>query len=102
MQGKGCFPEDMQGPLQYGPGLKGYVVNLLVARMVSLKRVQQKVRTLVGKALSEAGILISDCFRTIKFTGACCRITSYLQTMAHKRVQSTGCHPNGLYWADLP
>ena len=57
MQNKGHFPEDMQGPLQYGPGIKGYVVNLLIAQMISLKRVQQMVLTLIGKALSEAIIL---------------------------------------------
>ena len=57
MQNKGRFPEDMQGPLQYGPGIKGYVVNLLVAQMISLKRVQQMVWTLIGRALSEASIL---------------------------------------------
>ena len=57
MQNKGLFPEDMQGPLQYGPGIKGYVVNLLVAQMISLKRVRQMVQTLIGKALSEAIIL---------------------------------------------
>jgi transposase-like protein len=57
MKNKGYFPEDMQGPLQYGPGIKGYVVNLLVAQMVSLKRVQQMVHTLIGQTLSEAIIL---------------------------------------------
>ena len=57
MQNKGRFPEDMKGPLQYGPGIKGYVVNLLVAQMVSLKRVQQMVQTLIGRVLSEASIL---------------------------------------------
>jgi transposase len=57
IQNKGRFPEDMKGPLQYGPGIKGYVVNLLVAQMISLKRVQQMVQTLIGKALSEAVIL---------------------------------------------
>lgn len=31
VQNKGRFPEDMKGPMQYGPGIKGYVVNLLVA-----------------------------------------------------------------------
>ena len=54
---KGRFPQDMSGPLQYGPGIKGYVVNLLVAQMVSLKRVQQMILTLIGQALSEASIL---------------------------------------------
>jgi transposase len=56
-QNKGHFPEDMFGPLQYGPGIKGYVVNLLVAQMVSLKRVQQMIQTLIGQILSEATIL---------------------------------------------
>jgi len=56
-QNKGCFPEDMSGPLQYGPGIKGYVVNLLVAQMISLKRVQQMIQTLIGQILSEATIL---------------------------------------------
>ena len=57
MQNKGRFPEDMSGPLQYGAGIKGYVVNLLVAQMVSLKRVQQMIRTLIGQIISEATIL---------------------------------------------
>jgi hypothetical protein len=57
MQNKGHFPEDMPGPLQYGPGIKGYVVNLLVAQMVSLKRIQQMIQTLIGQILSEATIL---------------------------------------------
>jgi transposase len=56
-QNKGHFPEGMPGPLQYGPGIKGYVVNLLVAQMVSLKRIQQMVQTLIGQILSEATIL---------------------------------------------
>ena len=57
MKNKGRFPEEMSGPLQYGPGIKGYVVNLLVAQMVSLKRVQTMIRTLIGQVLSEASIL---------------------------------------------
>jgi len=54
---KGQFPQDMPGPLQYGPGIKGYVVNLLIAQMIALKRVQTMVRTLIGQVLSEASIL---------------------------------------------
>ncbi len=56
-QTKGCFPADMPGPLQYGPGIKAYVLNLLIAQMLSLKRVQQSVITLIGQAISEATIL---------------------------------------------
>ena len=56
-QNKGRFPESMSGPLQYGSGIKAYVVNLLIAQMISLKRVQQMIRMLIGRALSEAIIL---------------------------------------------
>ena len=56
-QTKGPFPQDMPGPLQYGPGIKAYVLNLLIAQMISLKRVQQSIRTLIGMAISEATIL---------------------------------------------
>ncbi len=53
----GPFPKDMPGPLQYGPGIKGYALNLLIAQMLSLKRVQQSIQTLIGIAISEATIL---------------------------------------------
>ncbi|MCP5037735.1 MAG: IS66 family transposase [Rhodobacteraceae bacterium] len=56
-QTKGSFPADMPGPLQYGAGIKAYVMNLLIAQMLSLKRVQQSIRTLIGQAISEATIL---------------------------------------------
>jgi len=56
-QTKGRFPADLSGPLQYGPGIKAYVLNLLIAQMLSLKRVQQSIRTLIGMAISEATAL---------------------------------------------
>ena len=54
---KGRFPADMPGPLQYGPGIKAYALNLLIAQMLSLNRVQQSIRTLIGQVISEATIL---------------------------------------------
>jgi transposase len=51
------FPEQFCGPLQYGPGIKAYVLNLLIAQMVSLKRAQQSIQTLIGVLISEATIL---------------------------------------------
>ncbi|WP_419631101.1 IS66 family transposase [Thiolapillus sp.] len=42
---------------QYGSGIRGYVMNLLIAQMISLKRVQQSIQTLIGQILSEATIL---------------------------------------------
>ncbi len=56
-QTKGSFPADMSGPLQYGPGIKAYVLNLLIAQMLSLKRIQHSIMTLIGQAISEATIL---------------------------------------------
>ncbi len=47
----------MPGPLQYGPGVKAYVVHLLIAQMLSLKRVAQSMHALIGQLLSEATLL---------------------------------------------
>jgi hypothetical protein len=54
---KGCFPADMPGPLQYGTGIKAYVINLIVSQMISLKRVQQSIKTLIGQMIAEATLL---------------------------------------------
>lgn len=54
---KGKFPEDMPGPLQYGNGLKAYIINLLVCQMMSLNRVQKLVKSMIGELLSEASFL---------------------------------------------
>ena len=51
------FPETFSGPVQYGSGIKAYALNLLIAQMVALKRVQQSIQTLIGLAISEATIL---------------------------------------------
>lgn len=56
---KGKFPSDMPGPLQYGNGLKAYVINLLVGQMLSLNRVQKMIKTLIGKVIAEATLLQS-------------------------------------------
>ena len=56
-ESKGHFPADLQGPLQYGPGVKAYALNLLIAQMLSLKRVKESIWTLIGVAISEATIL---------------------------------------------
>ena len=54
---KGVFPTDLHGPLQYGNGLKAYVINLLICQMVSLNRVQKCVTAMIGQSLSEATLL---------------------------------------------
>ncbi len=54
---KGRFPPDLQGPLQYGDGLKAFVINLLVCQMVALNRVQKLVKSMIGVVMSEASLL---------------------------------------------
>ena len=54
---KGRFPATMPGPLQYGPGIVAYVVHLLCAQMVSLKRTAAMIQAMTGRLLSEATLL---------------------------------------------
>lgn len=54
---KGRFPDDMPGPLQYGVGLQAFVINLLVAHMLSLRRAVALVQAISGLKLSEATCL---------------------------------------------
>ena len=54
---KGKFPSDMPGPLQYGNGLKAYIINLLVCQMISLNRVQKLIKTLIGRVIAESSFL---------------------------------------------
>lgn len=49
---KGQFPADMPGPLQYGNGLKAYIIDLLICRMVALNRVQKLVKSMMGTLIS--------------------------------------------------
>lgn len=54
---KGTFPADLSGPLQYGTGIKAFVLHRLVSQRVALKRVQQTLATLIAQILSEATLL---------------------------------------------
>ena len=55
---KGRFPENMPGPLQYGDGIKALVTDLLVARMLCLRRCTELVvHAMSGIKLSEATCL---------------------------------------------
>ena len=51
------FPEAFCGPVQYGAGIKAFALNLLIAQMISLKRVQHSIQSLIGLVISEATIL---------------------------------------------
>jgi len=54
---KASFPSDLHGPLQYGDGLKAFVINLLVCQMVALNRVQKLVKSMMDVTLAESSLL---------------------------------------------
>ena len=54
---KAKAPKDMPGPLQYGDGIKAYIINLLVCQMVALKRVQNLVKSMMDCLIAEATML---------------------------------------------
>ena len=54
---QGKFPSNMPGPLQYGNGLKAYIISLLICQMVALNRVQKMIKSLIGELISEATLL---------------------------------------------
>lgn len=54
---KGAFPANMPGPLQYGDGLKAFVINLLICQMVAMKRVQTLVKAMIGVVIAESTLL---------------------------------------------
>lgn len=54
---KGRFPSNLHGTLQYGRGVKAYLLNLLIVQMISLNRLQQMAFSLIGQMISEAVVL---------------------------------------------
>jgi len=54
---KGKFPLDMPGPLQYGPGVQAFIINLLACQMVALKRAQALVYSIIDVVIAEATLL---------------------------------------------
>ncbi|MFN2120090.1 MAG: IS66 family transposase [Anaerolineales bacterium] len=54
---RGSFRQTCPARCSTGVGVRAYVLNLLVAQMLSLKRVQHSIRTLIGMLISEATLL---------------------------------------------
>lgn len=54
---KGKFPKEMSGKRQYGIGIKASIINFLCAQMISLERVQEHFRGLLGCLISQAVML---------------------------------------------
>ena len=54
---KGVFPKDMPGKLQYGNGIKASVIDFLCAQMLSLERIQEHFKGILGRVISQAVML---------------------------------------------
>jgi transposase len=54
---KGKFPKGMDGKLQYGAGVRSAIINYLMVQMMSLERVEEHFKGLIGKIISQATML---------------------------------------------
>ena len=54
---KAEFPEGIDGKIQYGNGIKAAIINFLAIQMISLVRVQEHFKGLIGKFISQATML---------------------------------------------
>jgi transposase-like protein len=54
---KAEFPKDIHGKLQYGNGLKAFIIHLIVSQMVAVNRVKKMITAMVDSRLSEATLL---------------------------------------------
>ena len=54
---KAEYPEGIDGPEQYGIGIKAAIINFLMVQMISLQRVQEHFKGLVGRFISQAVML---------------------------------------------
>lgn len=54
---KAEFPQGFEGKIQYGIGIKAAIINFLVAQMMSLARVQEHFKGLLGRCISQAAML---------------------------------------------
>ena len=54
---KADFPKGIDGKVQYGDGIKAAIINFLVVQMISLQRVQEHFKGLIGRSISQAVML---------------------------------------------
>lgn len=54
---KGKFPQGMDGKIQYGIGIKASIINFLMVQMMSLEKVSEHFRGLIGRFISDAVML---------------------------------------------
>ena len=54
---KGKFPKGMDGKVRYGIGIKATIINFLCVQMVSLERVQEHLKGILGRLISQAVML---------------------------------------------
>ena len=54
---KADFPKGIDGVIQYGIGIKAAIINFLMVQMMSLQRVQEHFKGLIGRSISQSVML---------------------------------------------
>ena len=54
---KGNFPIGMEGKLHYGTGIRSAIINYLMVQMMSLEKVEEHFKGLIGRVISQATML---------------------------------------------
>ena len=54
---KGQFPKGMDGKVQYGLGIRAAIINYLIVQMMSLEKVEEHLKGLIGRFISQATML---------------------------------------------
>ena len=54
---KAKFPQGVNGPEQYGTGIKAAIINFLMVQMMSLQRVKEHFKGLIGRYISSSVML---------------------------------------------
>ena len=54
---KGKFPEGMDGPLQYGTGVRTAAINFMMVQMMSIDRIREHFKGIMGRMPSPGALL---------------------------------------------
>ena len=68
-ENKGNFPKGMNGPIQYGIGIKASIINFVMVQMLSLQRTGEHFKGLLGRIISPSIMLkyISNFSNSLEF-----------------------------------
>jgi len=99
LEHKGTAPEGVSSPVQYGKGVRSYVVLLNVYFKLPIKKIQVLFNDLFGYAINEATVssALEQCYGNLEESEAIIKARTIEQDVAH--VDETGLRVNGkLHW----